>query len=833
MINRLRDRLNKVLPVTLGLLVGLSCSQVKAQSAWGDTDYYGLPWVANISHPYKISRGLDGRHLSIWASHGRYFNKAQDSWSWQRVNCFGTTEDLFTQTFVVPYIIPMLERAGAVVFSPRERDWQKNEKIVDNDSPYSGYSDDGHWSVFEQGGFSIPNGKIQDGYLPFSKGTSKYAETTKRKASSTATYTPYLDEAGKYAVYVSYQTLSNSVADAHYTVVHKGVRTSFSVNQTMGSGTWVYLGTFEFGTGDDNCVIVDNKSAMKGVVSTDAVRFGGGMGNVERGGRLSGLPRCLEGARYYAEWAGAPYDVYGVREGVDDYADDINARSAMTNWLAGGSVFVPDRMGENVPIELSLAVHSDAGYRPDKKSIFGTLGICTTDFEDGRLANGTSRMLSYDFAKMMLDQLDNDITKTYGKWKIRDLWDKNYAETRMPAVPSAILEIFSHESLPDMLLGYDPNFKFTLSRAVYKSVLRFVTAQHKEKAVVQPLAPDHFQMKLNSGGDLILKWKPVSDPLEPTAKADKYILYTAKENGDYDNGTIFAGTTANVQIESDKIYRFRVSAINKGGESQPSEELACLWHPGSKQIMVLNGFHRLAGPAVKYNEGGKPVGFDMEEDPGVSYGRTACWLNHLPFVAGNDFNYTTEHVKAIASTRKYSVVSCSAEVISELNLSRFQLIDLILGNERNDGYSLKKYQTFTPAIKEKLRYFSSPLIVSGSYVGSDNQSAADSTFVADALGIDYIQQYKDRADSAQIITGMGVDYDVYRSLNEYHYASISSDVIMPQNGLFTAMLYADGSSAAVASKEKKRFIMGFPLECIKSEEQRGLCMRSIVQFLLK
>ena len=50
-------------------------------------------------------------------------------------NLFGTTEDLYTQTIVIPYLFPMLENAGAVVVSPRERDWQKQEVIVDNDNP--------------------------------------------------------------------------------------------------------------------------------------------------------------------------------------------------------------------------------------------------------------------------------------------------------------------------------------------------------------------------------------------------------------------------------------------------------------------------------------------------------------------------------------------------------------------------------------------------------------------------------------------------------------------------------------------------------------------------
>ena len=129
------------------------------------------------------------------------------------------------------------------------------------------------------------------------------------------------------------------MSDAKYIVYHKGEATEFSVNQRMGGGTWVYLGTFDFdkGCNEFNRVVCTNKASRRGVVTTDAVRFGGGMGNIERGGYTSGLPRCLEGARYYAQWAGAPYKVYGGRKGENDYADDINTRSLMTNcqkWQA-------------------------------------------------------------------------------------------------------------------------------------------------------------------------------------------------------------------------------------------------------------------------------------------------------------------------------------------------------------------------------------------------------------------------------------------------------------------------------------------------------------------
>ena len=42
--------------------------------------------------------------------------------------------------------------------------------------------------------------------------------------------------------------------------------------------------------------------------------------------------------------------IYGGKNGTDDYSDDINSRSNMTNWLAGGSVYVPTREGKKVPI---------------------------------------------------------------------------------------------------------------------------------------------------------------------------------------------------------------------------------------------------------------------------------------------------------------------------------------------------------------------------------------------------------------------------------------------------------------------------------------------------
>ena len=82
-----------------------------------------------------------------------------------------------------------------------------------------------------------------------------------------------------------------------------------------------------------------------------------------------------------------PYEIYGGRKGENDYADDINARSNTLNYLSGGSVFNPKEKGLGVPLEMTLALHSDAGYSKTDE-IIGSLGIYTTDFNNGLLNTG-------------------------------------------------------------------------------------------------------------------------------------------------------------------------------------------------------------------------------------------------------------------------------------------------------------------------------------------------------------------------------------------------------------------------------------------------------------
>ncbi|KAB6109769.1 xanthan lyase, partial [Bacteroides xylanisolvens] len=522
-------------------------------------DYKGAPWVKNISRPNEISRGLQDRHIAIWQSHGNYFKNDKNEWGWQRPRLFCTTEDMFTQSFVLPYVIPMLENAGAIVYTPRERDTQKNEIIVDNDTPNASLylevgSKKANWANAPVRGFAQKKTIYKEGENPFTDGTCRFIPTERKKKKKKdqvfAEWVPTLPATGKYAVYVSYQTLPNSVSDAKYLVFHNGGVTEFKVNQKIGGGTWVYLGTFEFdkGNNDYGMVVLSNESSEHGVVCADAVRFGGGMGNIARGGRTSRLPRYLEGARYSAQWAGMPYEVYAGRKGENDYTDDINTRSNAINYLSGSSVYNPQQSGLGVPLEMTMALHSDAGCSKTDEFI-GSLGIYTTDFNNGKLNAGTDRYASRDLADILLTQIQKDIYSSYSiPWTRRSMWNRNYSETRLPATPSTIIELLSHQNFADMQLGHDPNFKFTVGRAIYKGILQFITSQHDKEYIVQPLPVSNFAIQFGKKKNTLeLSWKGEDDPQEPTARPREYIVYTRIGYGGFDNGTLVSKTSHTVK----------------------------------------------------------------------------------------------------------------------------------------------------------------------------------------------------------------------------------------------------------------------------------------------
>ena len=840
---------------------------------WNGVNYNGEPWTFNASKPYTFKYGLQNHHISVWASHGRYYSIAENSWKWQRPYLFSTTEDLLTQTFVVPFLIPMLENAGAVVYSPRERSWQREEIIVDNDAPsanglYQEKQVKNPWQQSQHPGFANAKNVYYDDENPFVSGSARMISTVPNKSKASFTkWIPNIKKSGMYEVYVSYQTLEGAVNDANYTVYHGGVATHVKVNQRMGGGTWVYVGRYFFNAGESekNCVVLSNLSAHNGVVSADAVRFGGGMGNISRGEGnegeplISRLPRYLEGARYSTQWYGIPYSFYSSYGGEDDYKDDINSRSYATNYLAGGSVYMPNADGKKVPIELSLAVHSDAGYK--NNALVGTLGIATTNGVTGETIypSGLSRKASLDFASMLTDGVATELSRIYKvNWSRRESYDKNYSESNRPAVPSAIIETLSHQNFMDMIYAHDPWFKFNMSRSIYKAILRYVSFEHGCKYIVSPLAPNNFFMEFTGKNEITLKWNAVKDSLEATAVPTGYIVYTRIGNGDFDNGEFVKKTSFTKKLKSGVVYSFRVTAVNKGGESFPTEILsACRANTSYRPLLIVNGFDRLSGPEVIEKK--DSVGFDLYKDIGVPYiqtpeysgaqkyfnpnrggdesaeglGRSGYELANT-MIAGNTFDYVYVHGAALSSN--YSFVSCSRSALENGNvdLSKYPMVDIILGLQKRTKHSFKDFKTFNGSLRSKISsYFSKggSLLVSGAYIGTDMNSSSDRSFLAQTLHCVYGGSLRSKVN----ISNAEEKFSIEQDLGQNTYAVQSMDCLKPLNGAQSIFKYSGGSSAGVLFQgtHSRSIALGFPIESIKDKAVLKRIMLKIASTIFK
>jgi hypothetical protein len=849
--------------------------------------------VYNESKPYKITNGLNHKHFAVWHSHGWYYDPIADLWQWQRPRLFQTVEDIYTMGYTIPYLIPMLENAGAYVFVPRERDIQVNEIIVDNDdkntSEYLEYNGKNEWQAGDYYGFSNPKEIYSEFENPFLYGTYRQIKS-RRNGDSHAEWIPNIPEKGKYAVYISYKSLAESAEDTHYTVFHSGGKTDFKVNQTMGGSTWILLGFFDFEKGinpNTGKVQLSNHSKDNNkIITADAVRFGGGMSNIARTkniqkrskqvveAKTSGRARYLEGARYWLQWAGYNDSIYNLNNNKNDYKDDYMCRGEWVNNLIGGSVKLPGKNGKNIPIDMVLGFHSDAGVVMND-SVIGTMGIYMTETNNGIYANGQRRISSRDLADLVQTEVVNDIRSYFrNDWTRRKLTDQSYNEARVPEVPTLLLELLSHQNYTDMRYGLDPHFRFTVSRAVYKGILKFISTQYGTDYVVQPLPVSHFGVEfLNSGQrEVFLSWREQVDFLEPSAQPEKYIVYTSIGDAGFDNGIITEDPHIIIPIEWGKIYNFKVVAVNKGGESFPSEILSVCKVPESdKTVLIINGFHRVAAPAHFDNEA--TAGFLDDLDQGVPYGYDISYTGRqyefrkdIPFktnenpgygasegifendvIAGNTFNFPYIHGKAIKEAG-YSFISFSDEAVmsGNIDVTPFFAIDLILGEEKETqtGKSTK-YKLFTAPIREILTnylYAGGNLFVSGSYIGSDiwEREVCDPEEVKFAENMLHYRWKESRASRTGKVSNFfnlfpeftNNSYTFCTYLNRLQYAVEAPDAIEPANGSFMILTYeGNNHPACVGFKGSYRTVAAaFPFESLLTEQQRNSFMKEILNF---
>ena len=835
------------------------------------------------------SAGLSGKNIALWNSHGRYYNLDKNQWQWQRCHLHQTIEDLYTAEYVLDLLAPMLENAGAYVMMPRERDTNEIEIIIDKDSNLSpGYSERNGskaWEESAKAGFRMPGGHLGDRENPFTQGNTRQVQSIAQGgAPSIASYNAEIPEAGTYTIYVSYPTLPNSSDAVRYAVNSARGREQFTVNQAMGGGTWIRLGEFPLNAGLSELPIVeisnvgDAKNRGK-IVGADAVKIGGGIGNVARGDgaskpKVSGLPRWAEGARYWMQWAGIPDSIYSPKEYDDDYSDDYISRPMWVNYLSGGSSKNRRTSGLGIPIDLSFALHTDAGNEPDSTYV-GTLGIYYT--KGGRLANGQSRATNRELARSVVSNIVNDIRAKHDTaWVQRKMRDKAYKEASIPQVPAMLLELLSHQNFSDMLVGQNPEFRFDVARAIYKGMLKYLARSEGRSYTVQPLPVSHFAITESGGGTFTLTWQPTQDNLEPSAKPSDYIIEIREgtnPKGAFKPLAEAGATRYEFNAERGRLYSFRIVARNKGGRSFPSETLS-LGYVGedAPTVLVVNGFTRISAPA--WFDDGSNAGFLDMEDYGVPYmrsvgytgsqydfDRTHEWVDDIidpgygasntdfdafP-IAGNTFDYAAVHGEAIMQAG-YTFISSSLEgYLDNPKAYRDDIIDLILGRQGETqvyrDVCRNKFKAFPAKLQAALRDHTESggsLIVSGENVASDlldNRfsnslvAEADARFAADVLGIESAAELKNPTGRATF-TDTETTAEFYVEPNPEIYPVAHPDALRPADAENAAAIakYDDGSWAGIRTTKGDRrvTVLGLPLEAVTSPEARAAIMRSIL-----
>lgn len=426
----------------------------------------------------------------------------------------------------------------------------------------------------------------------------------------------------------------------------------------------------------------------------------------------------------------------------------------------------------------------------------------------------------------------------------------------------------SHQNYADMSYGLDPNFRFTVGRAIYKGLARFLAERKDRELVIQPLPVQDFAIKRTKAKVYRLSWKPTPDKLEPTAMPDKYIIM--ERSGD-DLGYHKIGETKSthfeIKVKDNDIHSFYIIAANQGGVSFPSETLA--FREGTtneKPVLIVNGFTRIS--AAGHSATSTTAGFHSGEDFGVPYIRDISYAgpqtefrrsagnnagsgsqsNITQVIAGNTFDYPAVHGKSFAASG-LGFVSASVGAVEngETKLSDYQTVDLILGKQKKTAIGLGKngikFTAFPEKIQKELRQFvekGGSLIVSGQYAISDltdsRSTTADRKFAEELLGAESAESDSRKTGKIKDMkTGKQLSYSA--TLNDKYYIVEKPDIIVPSVYAADALLtFGDDDSIAgqfVNYGKGSVAVLTIPLESMTVDKERDTLVKYILSRLEK
>ena len=570
---------------------------------------------------------------------------------------------------------------------------------------------------------------------------------------------------------------------------------------------------------------------------------------------VSGMPQWTEGARYWLVAQKEDSTLWNLYEG-DEYKDDMKCRAMWVN-------------AQQAPIDLCLALHTDGLDSGDDTTIVGTLAIYTAKDDDGktRLRDGREReRVNRNMADWIQTQVTEDLRHIAPEWTRRQLKEANYCESRVPVVPSIILELLSHKNMADMRYGLDPKFRFAASRAVYKGILRYLNGG---SAIVQPLPVQ----ELGIGTDGVLRWQAPTDSLEPSAEPGYYMVYIRRNDGEWDVQQVENATQLELTLDPGVAYSFYVVAGNDGGLSFPSPMISAYIHDQvqttndkRQTTLIVDAFNDVYGVewfADSTFAGIVPGSYACEDHFSCAYigeqwdyrrssqwtdddncGWGSCYRDHAgQLTIGNTHDYAVQHGRVL-QRMGISYVSCTAGMMEETvtgyrfpvtespvthNPSPITLIDIVCGRNRVPFNDIKLYQTISNYLDNGGRLL----------LSTDHLSALDAKWTKRYLHASYYAAHATR--SGRLAVNGKSAYRLLLRPNEEQLFTCHPEGLKPENGATKLLTYEDmrvpaaigwanGKMVNDQMVNTKTLVFGFPLEAVRDFD--NIYQRSI-EWLLK
>ncbi|MFN7973115.1 MAG: N-acetylmuramoyl-L-alanine amidase [Acidobacteriota bacterium] len=576
---------------------------------------------------------LSGKTIFLSQSHGWEWTVCC-GWSTQRGVTNGIVEDFINAEAVNQYLIQYLHNAGAQVLTARDRDMTTTSTIVDNDggNGTSDYVEVGPWTTSTATGFA-------NGFAPYGPTTNPFALGTTRilPASPTetgrVTYTPDVPKTGAYWVYASWGASSNRAPDAHFIVNHAGGTTHVHVDQRRDGYTWIPIGQFVFDAGKDpakgSVALANDSTATGAYVCADAVRLGGGMGDILDNGTTSGKPRWEEAAYYYTHYLG--FDSWSY--------NDVTTRPQWAEWEC--------EPGEDC---LFFSWHTNA---PNP-------GTGTSSY----IYNGGATPGSAQLQDAIHTEVVKDIRSGWDPgWTDRGKLQANFGELRpLTSMPGVLMELAFHDTPYDAAQLKQPRFRELAARAIYQGMARY----YNPGATLLPEPPIEPTVTNQGGGNVRIDWLPAPpDGLDLGGDpATGYRVYVGHDGRSWQDAIAVSGPPYVYAGTPGEVVYFKVSATNAGGESFPTETLAARVSAGTAPVLIVSGFDRIDGAAL----------IPSNDTIGLNY--------RMQLLRMNSYDYAIAHATAIAAAGiDFDSATNDAVISGRAALPGYAAVDWILGEE--------------------------------------------------------------------------------------------------------------------------------------------------------